>query len=340
MAVLLCCITALGTGAFAVTANQSVELNAKGSEAELVMDFPQAAAEQIASMQISFDISSSDGAAVEFIPDSGLNAKIVESRYHYDTGIFTVYLAGTKALFSDAPLKVGKIRINGSSVSARVDVKQGSIKFVRGSELVEPVGDVLYPASATITTGGSSVTPPWSSSTYPSSSDPSSSSASSDTSGTSTSSSISDTSTPTSTSDTSTSSSTSDTPSASSSSDMPTYPDTSTTVSTPDSSEFSDVPVVVPVEPADTSSLANAVERASGYKRADYTEESYAALLDALSKANAVLANTGSTQDEIDEALLILENAIGMLTANGGTSSSSSDSSSVSSDTPDGELLR
>lgn len=269
---LLCCVTALGTVVFAVSSVQTVELSANGRVAQLVMDFPQAAAEEIASMQISLVITpSSDSADIEFVPDSGLAAKIVESRYNSDTDVLTVYLAGTKALFSDtSPLTVGEIRIGGSDVSAVVSVKEESIKFVRGSELMTPSGDVVYPNSVTISTGGTP-TPPSSSST---SSIPSSKPSSSTTS--------------------SSSSSTS-------------------SVSSSDETKPNE-PVIVPVEPADTSSLADAVDRAGGYKRGDYTEDSYGTLVEALNKAKAVLSNTAATQDDVDEVLLVLENAIGMLT--------------------------
>lgn len=270
IAVILCCAMALGTSVFAASSVQTVELNANGSEAQLIMDFPQAAAEEIASMQISLVISpSSDSADIEFVPDSELPAKIVESRYHSDTGVLTVYLAGTKALFSGiSPLTVGKIKIVGSDVSAAVRVEEGSIKFVRGSELVSPSGDIIYPGSVAISTGSAPVPllpdVPSSSSSMPSLSTPSSSS-----------------------------------PSSASSSEP----------------IESNEPALMPVEPADTSSLAEAVDRADSYKRGDYTADSYGTLVDALNKAKAVLSNAGSTQDEVDEALLVLENAIGMLTS-------------------------
>lgn len=324
---ILCCVMALGTSVFAESSAQNVELNANGSEAQLVMDFPQAAAEEIASMQISLVITPSSGSAdFEFLPDSGLPAKIVESRYHSDTGVLTVYLAGTRALFSGtSPLTVGKIKISGSDVSAAVKVEEGSIKFVRGSELVTPSGEVVYPGSVTISTGSASVPDSPGSSSSSSSSVPSSS--------------------PSSSSNPSSSSTPSSSPSSSSSviSSYPTEPDE---------------PAVVPVEPADTSSLAEAVDRADGYKRADYTEDSFGTLTEALNKAKAVLSNAGSTQDEVDEALLVLENAIGMLVSannapsrtdgygssggdislpgsnNGNSSDSSGSSSAVSSENP------
>lgn len=282
---LLCCVMALGISVFAESEAQFVELSANGSEAQLVMDFPQAAAEEIASMQISLVVSlSSSGAEIEFVPDSGLPAKIVESRYHDDTGVLTVYLAGTKALFSGtSPLTVGKIKIVGTDVSAAVKVEEGSIKFVRGSELVTPSGDVVYPSTVTISTGSVPIPPtPVSPSTSSSTSSLPSSQPSS--------------STPSSLSTPSSSSSSSDT-------------------TEPNEPNEPDEPAFEPIEPADTSSLSEAVDRADGYKRVDYTEDSYGTLVEALNKAKAVLSNTGSTQDEIDEALLVLENAIGMLTS-------------------------
>ncbi len=301
----LCCLTALGIGAYAVSSAQTVELDANGNEAELIMDFPQAAAEKISSMQISLSVLSvSGGADIEFVPESGLPAKIVESRYHSDTGVLTVYLAGTESLFSDKPLTVGKITINGSGVSASINVKEDSIKFVRGSELVSPSGDIVYPDSVTITTGVS--TEPSYSSSFSTSSTPSSSSNWW-------------TYTPSSSTYTSTSSSSSD-PSSSSSS----------------STSVSSTPVAEPVERADMSSLINAIDRADGYKRADYTEESYDVLVNSLNRAKEVIANSWSPQDEVDEALLILENAIGMLVSvNNAPSGTDNENASYSPDRTD-----
>lgn len=293
---LLCCVMALGTDVFAASSVQTVELTANGSEAQLVMDFPQAAAEEIASMQISLVITpSSDSADIEFIPDGGLPAKIVESRYHSDTGVLTVYLAGTKALFSGtSPLKVGKIKIGGKDVSATVKVEEGSIKFVRGSELVTPDDDIVYPGSVTISTGSAPEPLPPDLPSSPSSS----------------------------TSSVPSSQPSSSAPSASSTpSSSPSYWEPNE----PNEPGEPNEPAFVPVEPADTSSLAEAVERADGYKRGSYTEDSYGTLIEALNKAKAVLSNIGSTQDEVDEALLVLENAIGMLTPSNNAPSGTDD---------------
>ncbi len=158
MAALLFCILTLTVGASAEAVNK-IELKARGSEAQITIDFPQAAAEEIASLQLSLSLDvSSDKAEIEFIPDSGLTAKIIESRYHSDTGILNIYLAGTEAIFSSSPLSIGIVKISGSASSATVNIVKDSVKFVRGGELIEGenltevYGDITYPDHVIITT--------------------------------------------------------------------------------------------------------------------------------------------------------------------------------------------
>lgn len=159
LAVLICCILALTVSASAAAINK-IGLRASGSEAQITVDFPRAAAEKIASMQLSLSISVSSGKPeIEFIPDSRLPAKIAESRYHSDTGVLNIYLAGSEPLFSgSSPLSVGKVKIKGGSASATVSIAEGSVKLVRGGELIEgedlteAYGDIAYPDQVTITT--------------------------------------------------------------------------------------------------------------------------------------------------------------------------------------------
>lgn len=305
----ICCIMALSFTVFAAQ-TQKIELRADGSEAEVILTFPQAAAEEIASLQIALSVTvNSDNATVEFIPHSGLAAKIVESRYHSDTGVFNIYLAGTKALFDpSAPsLNIGKVRISADGgASANVGVIPDSLKFVRGSELVSPDGEIEYPDAVRITagSGGSGQLP-----------DP----PPADTSGSGSSgagnsgfippadTTASDTDIP----DNSASSTDSETTSPSQSENEP-----------PSSSGAqSDTTEPVPQEtaaaenfnPADTSALSEALSRAGSYKQGAYTDSSFNTLTEAMKKAQTLLSDPNSTQEDIDEALLILENAIGML---------------------------
>lgn len=86
----------LTLNAYAAESNE-IRLESNGGEAVLELYFPQAAAEEIASMQVSVSVkANSDSVDLEFIPDSGLSSKIVESRYKNDTGILNIYLAGTE----------------------------------------------------------------------------------------------------------------------------------------------------------------------------------------------------------------------------------------------------
>lgn len=289
----------LTIGVSAAEVNE-IKLEANGSEASLELYFPQAAAEGVASMQVSVSVTAnSDGIDLEFIPDGNLAAKIVESRYRSGTGTLNIYLAGTEALFSSSEFtKVGRVKVTASgsnAASASVEVVKDSVKFVRSGELVSPDSDTDYPAPVTLTALGQS------------------------------------------------SSGTVD----------PVYPDYPTgnyfpniTVSTGDNNDRgntdrndrydadeagrpvhndsdtgSDPDVKLEeqdtvgenLNPPDTLPLLAALSRADGYKKNDYTESSYNDLKEAVDKANELVADPSATQDEIDEALLNIENAIGML---------------------------
>ncbi len=296
-AVIICCIMPLTVSASAAEVNE-IKLEANGSEASLELYFPQAAAEEIASMQVSLRVTADSGSVdLEFIPDSGLAAKIVESRYQSDTGMLNIYLAGTEALFpSSGSIKVGRVRIStsgSSTASAAVEAVRDSVRFVRSGELVSPDSDTDYPASVTVTAAGQS---------SPITQDPV----------------------------------------------YPNYPTVNyfpnITLTTDADKNRNDIDEMwTPVRnddytepdadvggyddavleeqdtigenmnPPDLAALLDALSRADDYRRADYTESSYADLEEAVNKANEIISDPYATQDEIDEALLNVENAIGML---------------------------
>lgn len=302
-ALIICCIMPLTISASA--ANNEIKLETNGSEASLELYFPQAAAEEIASMQVSVYVAAnSDSVDLEFISDSGLASKIVESRYQSDTGTLNIYLAGTEALFSSYGFtKVGRIKIStsgSSAASAEVEVVKDSIRFVRSGELVSPDGDTDYPAAVNITAAGQSQsgTAEPSYPSYPS---------------------------------------------------YPNYPagnyfpniSLSTDVENNRNNRNDNEPVrngndnrydvdddddnyddfILEEQdtagenfnPPDTSSLLDALSRADDYKEKDYSESSYDALKDAVNKAEKLISDPNATQEDIDEALLNIENAIGML---------------------------
>lgn len=296
-AMMICFTTPLTICASAAEVNE-IKLEANGSEASLELYFPQAAAEEIASMQMSVRVTANaDSVDLEFIPDSGLAAKIVESRYQSDTGMLNIYLAGTEALFpSSGSIKVGRIRVSasgGGAASAKVEAVRDSVKFVRSGELVSPDNDTDYPASVTVTAAGQSapVTPDPVYPNYPT---------------------------------------------------INYFPNITLTVDAdknrndtdevwkpvrddghtePDDyvGEYNDAvleeqdTIGENMNPPDTSALLDALSGSDDYRRADYTESSYADLEEAVNKANELITDPYATQDEIDEALLNIENAIGML---------------------------
>lgn len=307
VAVVLCCIFALSLTVSAAAGNK-IELKADGSEAQLILDFPQAVAEETASLQISLSvITDSDGVRIEFVPDSELAAKITESRYHSDTGILNIYLAGTEALFSASkPLTAGKVTISGGSCSAVVEVVEDSVRFVRGGEVVKAEGEIEYPAPVSISASGASENPDTS---LPNTGNsgfgvPSVTSASEETS-------VQPPPAETASSDSPVSSVTDAPAQITSFDNSNTVPPES---SAPSGSNGSFPPSK---EAADVSALSEALSIADGLDKGRYTKSSLAAVTEAADRARALLSDPSVTREDIDEALLELENAIGMLEISG-----------------------
>ena len=63
----------------------------------------------------------------------------------------------------------------------------------------------------------------------------------------------------------------------------------------------------------DTTQLEKAIAAAKKIDRNLYTEESYKALQDALSNARKVLKNENATQEEVDQAVQMLNDAMAAL---------------------------
>ncbi|MCM1578492.1 MAG: hypothetical protein NC078_06830 [Ruminococcus sp.] len=348
-AFVLCLSGALSTEAAARSGNEVI-LQASGSEAVLEVYFPEAA-DGTASMQISLNIGSEGNVNAEFIPDGGIAAKITESRYQKDSGVLNIYLAGTESLFSeDGHLTLGSVRVasDGGQTQASVSVVSDSVKFVKNGELVSPSGDIAYPSAVSVTVSGepyqsdsSSVSP--SSPAAPSS--PSSTSAPSspaaptgswnntwnfpDVWGGTANGGSGSTPTPAVTpsaadngaEEISDDSYFLDLPDGSS----PDYGNTPNITDTPDTApvngenyhNYNDDSAGTPESaprPADTSALVNALARAGEYGSAGYTDSSYEALAAAVANGEKVLADPYALQTDIDNAVLSIENAIGMLT--------------------------
>ena len=287
----------------------TVELKQSGKHAEIILTFPQAAKEEIASLQISLSaVLGSEEAAPEFVPDTSLSSKIAEGRFNKDTGTLNIYIAGTSPLFDkeNPVLSLGYVRITGDNCYADIKVIKDSLKFVRGTELVVQDIGVEYPDNAvriTSATEGEATTP----------GGPSYGGGSGDFSVPET--------TTAATEPVQTPSPSQTSPVSGSETTLPVTTPTETITGAGDTkvtvSSEENVPAI-PVEGesfsrADTKALTEAVSRAELYKNSNYSESSDRSLGDAVEKAKALLMDDEAEQERIDEALLIIENAIGML---------------------------
>lgn len=283
---------------------RKVQLTGSGSDVEIILTFPEAAKEEIASLQMSLSVSLSSGSGkVEFVPNSALAAKIAEGRY--SDGILNIYVAGTSPLFNkeNPVLSLGVVRVSGSGCYADVKIVKDSLKFVRGTELlVQDTGVEYSEESVRITAksdstgnsgGGGFVVPPVTEEPAQTSGVETSASASAPAAEVTTSAAVS----------AETTSVTQSSPSAGNTEGQ-TRPDDNVPPLHVEGESFSR---------ADASKLSDAVSRAEQYKRSNYTDSSYQILNEALGRAKSLLSDGSASQDVIDEALLILENAIGML---------------------------
>ena len=311
-AVMTACMILQGTVVSAENSNE-ITLSASGNEAGIELYFPQAAAEEIASMQISVKVTAAvQGTDLEYIPDSSLSGRIVESRYQSSTGTLNIYIAGTTALFSpDGHASVGTVRISSdSTAAATVEVAENSVKFVRNGEIVSPGSDTVYPAAVTLKADGqtSPVTPenpvtpvdpvtpvtPVNPVTPENPSTPVIPVAPAG---------IKDNVTET-------------LPPEPENADILYDGEDDAEYDTPNLSPENSYPAETGIQPLppDLTALYDAISRAGSYSEADYILDSYAALNEAVNKARSVADDPAATQAEIDEAQLNIENAIGMLT--------------------------
>lgn len=123
-----------------------------GQSALVEAELSQASGEKISSLQISLEVTSQDGTSgnasvlekienLSFSPDDTIasKAKICEQRYHKNTGVLNIYIAGTQPLFSaEDKLTVGTITAtgkDGNGVDVYIKMVTDSFKVVRGNVL-------------------------------------------------------------------------------------------------------------------------------------------------------------------------------------------------------------
>lgn len=261
-----------------------------GDTVSIEVEVPQAAGEQVSSLQLSLALSNKDGSPADagvleniqnlsFAPDESVSSKteIVEERYHEETGILDIYIAGTEPLFSEEDkLAVGSLSAEiGTADDVYIKVVEDSFKIVKGISLETVANEqdaVVFTSKAEepneteepITTEEPVTTEP------------------------------------TSTVE----------PTAPQSTESPVTtqaPQDTLTPPVDDKPDGSDNTM------NDSSKLREALDIAATLQESDYTSDSFSALKKAVEEGRAILANPNSTQEELDTAADNIYNAIGML---------------------------
>lgn len=123
-----------------------------GQSALVEAELSQANGEKISSLQLSLEVTSQDGTSgnasvlekienLSFSPDAAITskAKVCEQRYHKNTGVLDIYIAGTQPLFSaEDKLTVGTVTAtgkDGNGVDVYIKMVTDSFKVVRGNAL-------------------------------------------------------------------------------------------------------------------------------------------------------------------------------------------------------------
>lgn len=317
--------------------NDSFELDTQG---KVTLNSDHAAREGISSLQFSLKIDSNSADTVKFQFDSNIEitATVLEFRYHEDTGILNVYIAGTEALFVNGDsLAIGKVVVLDASQNgtlATVSVVADSLYYVYGTELRQ-AEDLSVPQAVTIN-GGSGGSDGSDDSGGSGESGGSGSSGESDGSGGSDSSGESQM--PPAGNNTQGSGG----PSSGSQGTASSSQNTASGSQSSGSDTSNGQPQSSGSNGTSTSPLAEnyirlkqTLENARTFKEEDYTSESYGALRAAIAKAEEVLGDSNAVSSNIDEVLIELENAIGALV----TKSAAVDDSQQSGEQETGETL-
>lgn len=286
-------ITVLPLQAFFSGDEEVQKLSGKDA-VEINIALPLAHEEKISSLQLSLTVTDQDGnpadtkllkqvKTVTFLPEKSVasDAEIVEQRYHEDTGILDIYVAGTTPLFpEEGQLMLGSVTAeleNGSD--AYVKVTDESFKVVKGITLETMTDEQdaeVHIRAAGVQSPDVSEEP-----------------------------------------DVSQQPVVSQEPDVSQQPDVSQEPVVSQQPVVSQEPTVTEGPVCELPGTGnsinDDSKLKSALEVAATYLESDYTADSYALLKKAVENAVAVLNNPNSTQEDIDKAKDAIYNAIGTL---------------------------
>lgn len=271
-----------------------VKLSASKQDAAVSVEIFNAVQKDITSLQLSLGISIGsqdlENAQIQFQFADSIKGTFRDFRLRKDTKTLTLYIAGTKNLFEDDSLTLGTLSVTGIDGQAQVFFIENSLKTVNGAYAEETLSDitgnsVILGKNETGTSSSSNAggtTPPAGN--------------------------------PGDVFDNSNSSNNTNTPSGNPGSSIgstkpsskPVYGNGANTNTAGDTEETGTFTV-------DKSGLEEAIKMAVSLEEQDYTAESYREMKKALSVAQQVFDDLHVSQQEVDEATLDLQNAIGAL---------------------------
>lgn len=169
LAVLIISAAPAALAAAADAGEETIEFNGNGQNAEVRLGVPKAAGEGISSLQLSLNVipegSGASDVSFQFSEASLVNAKVKEYRYHPESGILNLYIAGTEGIFSQSgeKLLLGSIAVldssgTGQPFTVRVP-EEGALKLP-GRSKEEPVSFTELPELRITPAGGGDVTVP------------------------------------------------------------------------------------------------------------------------------------------------------------------------------------
>lgn len=133
--------------------SQAVDLSlTPQNQIEVSVISQTAAEENISSLQLSIKIEVKSGTVEDVSFEPCINLKgsdtLIEYRYHRETGILNIYVAGSGKLFKTEAANtcvLGGIKLSGTEAAVTVSVVEGSLEYVAGTKLESQDKDVTYP---------------------------------------------------------------------------------------------------------------------------------------------------------------------------------------------------
>ena len=112
----------------------AVVMTSQGDRATVTVTLPQNEASGVTSLSLSFDVQKGTEGSVQFDFSDTLQSSVQQYRYNAETGRLTVYLSGTKPIFTDGSATLGTIRLDSAqSAAASVRVGEDSLKRVNAA---------------------------------------------------------------------------------------------------------------------------------------------------------------------------------------------------------------